>query len=406
LGIVFVRESQFNQRKRSCPVNVADALHVREPDDVTQVTPASERACPRWLAQGQIPCLNGLRAISILFVVIAHLIHKPGPLPPFLIQIGEIGVEMFFVISGFLITLLLKREWNRTQTISLRNFYMRRSLRIIPAYACFLLVMFMFQFLGFLSAPPRAWVGAVTYTSSIIPGYAWDLGHTWSLSIEEMFYLFWPFLFVAVRRQRSFLAFMFCFIVTTFVPFCFWCLTFIGVEFGYFNLGNLTRLTCIFVGCCLALLATSRTYQHALLKCARPFRWLLFGSLSVLVLVRAASIFLAHYKITGLYKAFLSPTIDSVLLAIVVWVCVTNTDSVLSRILNSRPFHVVGLLSYSIYLWQQPFTNPERSGWIFQFPFNLVAIGVLAVVSYVLIESPFLKAKCRFSRDELAPAVP
>jgi peptidoglycan/LPS O-acetylase OafA/YrhL len=388
-------------------VKVEYASCVREPDDVTQVTHSSEPPCaPSWLANGQIPCLNGLRAISILLVVICHLSHTPGSLPPFLSQIGGVGVEMFFVISGFLITLLLKREWNRTQTISLQNFYIRRSLRIIPAYAFFLFVMFMFQLLGFLSAPPRAWVGAMTYTSSIIPGYAWDLGHTWSLSIEEIFYLFWPFLFLAVRKQRPFLAFIVCFVIGTLVPFSFCCLAWCRVDFGGFDLSNLTRLNCIFVGCCLALLATSPTYQHALLKFARPFRWLLFGSLSLLLLVRAASILLGHYKIIGLYNFFLSPPVESVLLAILVWVCVTNRDSVLFRILNSRPFHFVGVLSYSIYLWQQPFTNPERSGWIFEFPFNLLAIGLLAMVSYVLIESPFLKAKCRFSRVDLAPAVP
>jgi peptidoglycan/LPS O-acetylase OafA/YrhL len=95
-----------------------------------------------------------------------------------------------------------------------------------------------------------------------------------------------------------------------------------------------------------------------------------------------------------------------VLLAILVWICVTNRDSVVVRILNSWPFHFVGVMSYSIYLWQQPFTNPDRSGWIFRFPFNLLAIGLFAVVSYVLIESPFLKAKYRSSRPDLAQGVP
>jgi peptidoglycan/LPS O-acetylase OafA/YrhL len=388
-------------------VKVEVASCLLEPDDVTQVTPSSEPPfAPSWLAHGQIPCVNGLRAISMVLLVLAHSSLAPGSLPPFLVKVGEVGLEMVFVISGFLMTLLLKREWNRTQTISIRSFYMRRSLRIIPAHAFFLLVMFMFQFLGFLSAPPRAWVVSMTYTSSIIPGYSWDLGHTWSLSIEGIFYLFWPFLFLAVRKQRAFLAFIGCFVMSTLVPFSFFCLSWCGVDFGCFDLGNLTWLNCIFVGCCLALLATSPVYQPTLLKFARPFRWLLLGSLSLLALLRAVSIQLAHYKIIGLCNVFLSPTIESVLLAILVWICVTNRDSAVFRILNSRPFHFVGVMSYSIYLWQQPFTNPDRSGWIFRFPFNLLAIGLFAVVSYVLIESPFLKAKYRSSRPDLAQGVP
>ena len=155
------------------------------------------------LEKTKYPSINGLRAISILLVVIHHLclnehifteIQKNTfirPLTNFL-QDGNFGVNVFFVISGFLITTLLTNEENKNNKISLKNFYVRRVLRIFPAYYFLLLVYFVLQLLNYIQIDPAAWLTAITYTKYFNWSLDWYTAHAWSLSIEEHFYLFWP----------------------------------------------------------------------------------------------------------------------------------------------------------------------------------------------------------------------
>src|SRR5688572_30238235 len=106
--------------------------------------PPPRASSTEWLLRGRVSCLDGLRGIAILLVLLAHVsqthgLSAPGPLRV-LAGYGALGVDLFFCVSGFLITLLLVRELERTRTISLRGFYMRRALRILPAYLLFVLI--------------------------------------------------------------------------------------------------------------------------------------------------------------------------------------------------------------------------------------------------------------------------
>ena len=138
----------------------------------------------------RIPSLDGLRALSICCVLFAHLCGTRGFLPVastrFTGDLGNLGVRIFFVISGFLITGLLLKE-HRGGGISLKRFYLRRTLRIFPAA---------FLFIGVAAClfPLRSGdlAHALTYTSNYHPVHAWTMGHLWSLSVEEQFYLLWP----------------------------------------------------------------------------------------------------------------------------------------------------------------------------------------------------------------------
>src|SRR5689334_17721171 len=102
-------------------------------------------ASPTWLDRGRIPCLDGLRALSILLVFVEHILttggyaRGAGRLFHPIGNMGVLGVDVFFTISGFLITLLLVREWEKFGTISLKGFYTRRFLRLMPAMGVFLL---------------------------------------------------------------------------------------------------------------------------------------------------------------------------------------------------------------------------------------------------------------------------
>ena len=157
----------------------------------------------------RFPSLNGLRAVSIIIVIISHFefqeyfsfhnLFSPNSLGLF--SDGQFGVNVFFVISGFLITSLLLAEELR-HPIDLKGFYIRRTLRIFPAYYFLLCVYFILQLLGYIKIPGSAWVTSITYTKDLFIGKDWYTGHAWSLSIEEHFYLFWPFLF-RVKKARK-----------------------------------------------------------------------------------------------------------------------------------------------------------------------------------------------------------
>jgi len=138
----------------------------------------------------RIPSLDGVRAISITLVVMCHLANWKHISLPFPTIYGSLGVRIFFVLSGFLITKLLLREHERTETISLRDFYIRRAYRIFPAAAVYLLVITIIYWhqLRWYSIAASA-----LYVMNMQSYPPWMLGHLWSLSIEEQFYLLWPF---------------------------------------------------------------------------------------------------------------------------------------------------------------------------------------------------------------------
>ncbi len=159
--------------------------------------------------RARIPSLDGLRAVSIAFVLIAHLVFTAKF--PFLSGIpdgwfenlGALGVRVFFVISGFLITNLLLSELEAKQTIHLPRFYFRRTLRIFVPYYFFLLVMIILQALGWIRLTSNDFLHAATYTMNYYPEPSWQVGHAWSLSVEEQFYLLWPALLLLVGKRRG-----------------------------------------------------------------------------------------------------------------------------------------------------------------------------------------------------------
>jgi peptidoglycan/LPS O-acetylase OafA/YrhL len=155
----------------------------------------------------RIPSLDGIRALSIAMVVAWHLSSSGSA--PWLGQLwridsGNLGVRIFFVISGYLITSLLLAEHARTGTVSLRRFYFRRACRIMPAFYVFLGAMALAAALHLVPMSHAALLRAATYSSNYL-GTGWTLGHSWSLAVEEQFYLLWPSLIVLLGVRRSFI---------------------------------------------------------------------------------------------------------------------------------------------------------------------------------------------------------
>ncbi len=138
----------------------------------------------------RIPSLDGLRAISISLVILSHLVKwkhiSLGPLGSY----GDLGVHVFFVLSGYLITNLLLREHERTSNISLEDFYIRRAYRIFPAALVFLAVVIVLYWNEMRSYHIAA---ALFYVANMDIARPWIFGHLLSLINEEQFYFLWPF---------------------------------------------------------------------------------------------------------------------------------------------------------------------------------------------------------------------
>jgi peptidoglycan/LPS O-acetylase OafA/YrhL len=153
---------------------------------------------------GYRPWLDGLRAIAIVAVVVFHI----GAFRAFTRGTGAAGVDMFFVLSGFLITILLLEERERTGAISLRAFYRRRARRLLPALALVVAGVLLASWFGLLQASRHATLVNVGYVAAYVGNWVCALtsnrlgllGPTWSLSIEEQFYLLWPVTLIALLR--------------------------------------------------------------------------------------------------------------------------------------------------------------------------------------------------------------
>src|SRR5215831_9629535 len=162
------------------------------------------------MSQDRIPSLDGLRAISIAFVFVGHLAGTRGfPVPAAAgnaVNIAELGVHVFFVISGYLITRLLLQETASSGRIDLGNFYLRRTLRIFPPYYALLAALLAADLLGAVALHRHDILRAMTYTTNYDEGRSWYVGHTWSLSVEEQFYLLWPAVVLLARPRRAVLA--------------------------------------------------------------------------------------------------------------------------------------------------------------------------------------------------------
>jgi peptidoglycan/LPS O-acetylase OafA/YrhL len=348
---------------------------------------ASSSSDASYLASGRIPSLDGMRAVAIGLVLLAHArrTHSfPTPVARIAARIhGEIGVEVFFVISGFLITTLILRERERRGALDVRGFYFRRALRILPAYISFLCVVLLLENARIFSLQARDWIAALTYTMNFVHDPSWQVGHTWSLSIEEHFYLIWPMVMLArPALARGFAVGMIaaCFLARWVVLLVFPRLTPMA------ELWTFTRLDTIAFGCLLALLAWMPEWRDRLDQlCAT--RWRVLTTVGMLVF------FMAARSVSAKLSVGFGYTLISATIAVLLWAAIRNANSFSGRILNHPIAAGIGVGSYSLYLWQQIFLDPTRNTFVSTFPQNLLFAISAACASYWCVERPFLKMK-------------
>jgi peptidoglycan/LPS O-acetylase OafA/YrhL len=335
--------------------------------------------------KGYFPTLDGWRAVSVIAVVLFHsreTLFGDSSWVRQLLYHCSMGVDVFFVISGFLICGQLLREDEYDGTISLSRFYVRRCFRILPAYYAYLVTICILSAFSVLPSNRVDLPSCLLFYRNFMP-LGGDVNggvytaHFWSLAIEEQFYFFWPVLLLLLKpRQAAKFALLTAtalygwkvmaghsvWVTTLFPP----------------GLNLLSRADAILWGCVGAF------YFPAIQ------RWIMR--------VRYAQLWLPIAVIVPLTIVSHIPelvSLLSMLLAALVLSTVLQPNSLLGRALESRPLRWIGTVSYSIYLWQELFLarpNFATSSSLFRFlqqpPWSFLAILACACASRYLVELP------------------
>ncbi len=339
----------------------------------------------------RIPTLDGLRAVAIVLVLVAHTAGTSHvPKARTLELLGEVGVRIFFVLSGFLITTLLVRERVTVGRIDLRTFFVRRVFRIFPAFVAYLAVMAALSATGVVAIPASDFVYAATYTMNFVTPDPWYLGHSWSLAVEEQFYLIWPLTVALVGVTRSDRVALGAILVAPILRIAaeLWIPWIDDAGDHAFPL----VLDGLAFGCLLALvrpqLEASRRYM-AMVR-SRLFWFVPLAGFAVLVLT------LPHVGPLGNPKLFaIAKSASAFTIALTIHRCTVLPVGKIGRLLESAPLVWIGVLSYSLYLWQQPFVNRTHDSWYTAFPQSWIFALAAACASYYLVERPILRWRAR-----------
>jgi peptidoglycan/LPS O-acetylase OafA/YrhL len=361
---------------------------------------------------GYRPELDGLRGIAVLAVIAGHA-HLPIQLA------GYIGVDVFFVVSGFLITSLLLQEWDDTGTISIRQFYARRALRIGPAFLVLLLATAVYTLIFAVPEVSLVMWRAILISGSYLSNWATALPdspqplgfltHTWSLAAEEQYYLIWPVLMCAALRwgaNRRAMAQGIAAGIVALLLLRVW-LILRGAPAHRLYAGLDTHgADSILIGCFVAVWLSQSSFPAAgwPLRICRSAA--ACGSLLALgVLVFALDI--------GVYVPYGVSTAMALATAAGVVVLLSPGADTLRRLFGAPSLAGIGRISYGLYLWHWPIqcwlwhALVHVRGWA-PTPAALLAIAVtfmVAMVSYHFIERPLLRLRPRFAGRPAPPTL-
>jgi peptidoglycan/LPS O-acetylase OafA/YrhL len=337
-----------------------------------------------------IPQLDGFRGLAVLLVVLGHgLQGSGGSLAGVGASAAELGVLLFFVLSGFLITGLLMRERAKHGNIDLRAFYFRRILRLAPAFLLFFTVVAGLTKLKLITDVPKyEFAVCLLYVRNIF-GRSWSLRHLWSLSLEEQFYMIWPWVTKLVRVNQllpiAATATGLIALVRTVGIYKNWY----PYEAGIFYMKPWFRCDSILIGCCLFLACqSSRILARIRATLARiPAFW----SWNLLV----AWTFLGEGISRSLYI-----TAQTLAVTLVLGYIVLVPGRVTSMMLTNAVIRALGNISYSLYLWQQLFLQVQTPTWgkLRVFPLSYLMPMLCALFSFYFVESPALRLKRSFER--------
>lgn len=341
----------------------------------------------------KIPSLDGFRALSILLVMASHS-GLQDRIP------GVFGVTVFFFISGFLITTLLADEYKRSGTIAVGAFYMRRFLRLFPPLFVFVALTGAIWVAMGERLHPLGVLGALAYMTNYLVIFVPHLmqgigGQLWSLAVEEHFYLFFPWLMLFLLPRRKML-------VPVLVGLC---ITSLAVRIGvalaapdaatqYNGIATEARMDAILFGALAALLRDTPQARGLLERLTRPS----ITGIALAILLTTFVIRDPFFRSTARY------TIQSLaLIPPILALTSTSRFPAIRRLLDSWPLVMIGLLSYSLYLWHlaglelgnfvaMHLALPTIAGWVLGW---VITFGA-AALSYRFVERPFFSLRRRF----------
>lgn len=335
--------------------------------------------------------LDVWRGISVLMVLVHHTFYFHYPffkefahqsttgavtvfryldvvLVEFAERSGPLGVKIFFIISGYIITKLMVDEEVRNGSFSILQFYIRRILRIFPALLFYLLSLGALSVLGYISLQHQELLHSISFLCNTNTYCGWNTIHTWTLATEMQFYIVWPFLFLlAPKRLRAHLLAGMIVLFTIFSG--------LGILTTQGWIDNPISFICIAVGVLTAL--------------SHRFKDFLTNRTVSLVFVLVAGVLLLYLFVPGesariLYRESIPWVLATVVFGSYRLDWVTHYKSYMW-------LSYLGLISYSLYLWQQVFLSPDTERLIPSFLDYPILMFVLAFFSYRYIEKPALR---------------
>lgn len=302
------------------------------------------------------PALDGLRGVAILLVVLLHVFDFLN-----YFFFGWLGVDLFFVLSGFLITDILLKTVNKPNY--LRNFYMRRVLRIFPLYYLTLIVcLLILPGIKSLNLEVSYYTNNQFWLWTYLQNWLYVfkdpygdklLLHTWSLAVEEQFYLVWPFVILLLRKpKRLLLAVITILLAVIIVRFAVWIYKI--EDLAYASLYMFTRIDGLCIGAILAILLQT---NPDFLKKYTTFIVFLMAAINF------GFYFLNTQQSTTLpYLAFVGYTTFAVLFGILVYEIITGKSKIIYLIFTNRILKFFGKISYGLYVYHWPI-------YLFLFPY-------------------------------------
>ena len=355
--------------------------------------PAPQSTLAEGLSQNKIPSLDGLRAVAVLLVICYHL-NVP------FVPDGR-GVLTFFVLSGFLITWMMLKESERDRDVSIRNFYVRRVLRIFPGFYVFLILQFAAQLItrGKPSASIVAdYLSSFSYISNyriaLTPQIEHSLRHTWALSVEEQFYLLWPCFFVAFQKDLRRLTYLLIATIAAVDIYRMVLFFNLHVNEKWLTFAFDCRMDHILVGCLLAVLlkrgALMRFWNFLTAR-----TWISIIPFGLIILSIALRF---HYQLA--YKYVVGFVADPLLTAIFLVQVIAMGKTWLWGWLNWRVIRYLGQISYAMFLYHMLanklviYLFGHHSLWV-HLPTVVMVSALLGAASFHLVERRFLRLKSK-----------
>ncbi len=304
-------------------------------------------------------------------------------------DLGNLGVRIFFVLSGFIITHILLREGDRHARIDIRAFYVRRVFRIIPPLGVMMGVVLLGMALAWWTVPVRQFLMALAFLGNYSgPAGSWTIGHLWSLAVEEQFYLLWPAVLVfTIRRSGPRMVFILAGLALA--P----AMRVLGPACGMDNPGGfLENSDSLAMGALAAILFAAKA-PGRVRRMMESVPVFFSGMLIVMLNVEPIP---APVRVAVCY-----PLIHLCVAALILRLIQARNDPG-TKLLSAPPFVFVGVISYSLYLYQQlAFNRPHPPGFP-GFPWSVLLAFALATVSHFCIERPAAKWRDRFLRRQMS----